>query len=73
MKRATVVGAIGFLLGAATAPRAANQNETLTLLCTRARDNIAYLQRTQTEAEKRVDTSQRDAAIRFLLYVVCVP
>lgn len=35
MKRVVLTGAIAFLLGAATSPRAANQDETMTVLCAR--------------------------------------
>lgn len=35
MKRATLIGAVAFLLGAASSPRAANDNETRAMLCAR--------------------------------------
>jgi len=35
MKRATLIGAVAFLLGAASSPRAANDNEARAMLCAR--------------------------------------
>jgi hypothetical protein len=64
MKRATVIGVIGFLLGAATSPKAANQNEALTLLCKRWKDSGGdYMSNTVMP--------QRDAAVYFVHRMVC--
>lgn len=77
MKRAIVVGVIGFLLGAATAPRAANRNETLTLLCKRVDDAHVALYRSDQENERKtgrpISHLDRDLAIVFLQSVVCAP
>lgn len=64
MKRAVVTGVVAFLLGAATAPKAANQNETMVLLCKRWQEWGGATYRDSTWKE-------RDAAISFMGKVVC--
>lgn len=64
MKRATIIGVIGFLLGAATSPKAANQDETLKLLCQRwkALDGDIYI---------NTKWPQRDGAVQFMGTLFC--
>jgi hypothetical protein len=64
MRRAVIVGAIAFLLGAATAPRAANENETLALLCKRWKVSGG-------ESMNNTVMPQRDAAVFFVYRMVC--
>lgn len=64
MKRTVIVGVIAFLLGAATSPRAANQDETLTLLCRRWKASGG-------EAMNNTVMPQRDMAVLFVYRMVC--
>lgn len=63
-KRAVVVGVLAFLLGSMNSPKAADQDETLRLLCKRFRE---------FGGESYHDSAwrQRDHAISFLGTLVC--
>lgn len=63
-KRAVLVGVVAFLLGSMSSPKAANQDETLKLLCKRFKDLGG-------EVYHGSVWPQRDHAIHFLGAVLC--
>lgn len=62
MRRTVIIGVITFLLGAATSPRAANQDETLKLLCQRWKERGKPFYTAQI---------QRDAAVQVMGAIFC--
>lgn len=55
MKKAILLGAVAFVLGAASTPRAANENEALTILCARYKASVRGRQIAATNLVGRLD------------------
>jgi hypothetical protein len=84
MKRAVLVGVVAFLLGSMTSPKAANENETLSLLCKRyevvaspvERLHESFLAKDRGATSTRAAHAQRDEAVvvalRAVRDMVCV-
>lgn len=79
MKRAILVGAIAFTLGAVSSPKAANDGETLRVLCQRfdatAGKTLANLQKTHEavkDAEARGGSLGAIVALEAMRTMVCV-
>lgn len=71
--KAAVVGAVMFVLGAASSPKAANENETLTVLCERFRASgaQAFMDETRADPQAFVKNAETFAALKFVRKMVC--